>query len=69
MALPRIELGLCPFRERFSKIPRESRHVKEMGVPRIELGNYPRQGYSLPLAYTPFKMKGKFNFLYLSCLK
>lgn len=28
-----------------------------MGIPRIELGTYPRQGYSLPLAYTPIKTK------------
>tara|TARA_Y100000310_G_scaffold129794_1_gene128955 strand:+ start:1264 stop:1410 length:147 start_codon:yes stop_codon:yes gene_type:complete len=30
-----------------------------MGVPRIELGNHPSQGCSLPLAYTPLNMNIK----------
>jgi hypothetical protein len=28
-------------------------NLLKMGMPRVELGKYPRQGYSLPLAYTP----------------
>ena len=39
-----------------------------MGTPRVELGNYPRQRYSLPLAYAPDILKGNFKSLYIFLL-
>jgi len=33
--------------------------ISIMGVPGIEPGSHPRQGWSLPLAYTPLKKQNQ----------